>query len=120
MQELTEVKQRLEKAEEQFRRNSQNSSQPPSQDRPGHQPVRQDDLSTEKRRRGGQQGHAGHQRSLVPVDQVDEIVGSDRASAYNWWDPSQRQVCWSHLLRDFQKILERGGESHRIRTNLKL
>jgi transposase len=31
------------------------------------------------------------------------VVGSDRASAYNWLDPTQRQVCWSHLLRDFQK-----------------
>ena len=48
------------------------------------------------------------------------VVGSDRASAYNWLDPSQRQVCWSHLLRDFQKILERGGDSYRIGANLKV
>jgi transposase len=49
----------------------------------------------------------------------DGAVGSDWASAYNWLDPSQRQVCWSHLLRDFQKILERGGDSYRIDVNLK-
>jgi transposase len=48
------------------------------------------------------------------------VVGSDRASAYNWLDPTQRQVCWSHLLRDFQKILERGEDSYRIGANLKL
>ncbi len=42
------------------------------------------------------------------------VVGSDRASAYNWLDPAQRQLCWSHLLRDFQKILERGHESYSI------
>jgi hypothetical protein len=48
------------------------------------------------------------------------VVGSDRASAYNWLDPSQRQLCWSHLLRDFQKILERGGDSYRIGANLKV
>jgi transposase len=29
-------------------------------------------------------------------------------------------LCWSHLLRDFQKILERGGDSYRIGVNLKL
>src|SRR6266542_4019023 len=29
------------------------------------------------------------------------IVGSDRFSAYNSLDPEQRQVCWSHLRRDF-------------------
>lgn len=48
------------------------------------------------------------------------VVGSDRASAYTWLDPSQRQLCWSHLVRDFQKILERGDESYRIGANLKV
>ena len=48
------------------------------------------------------------------------VVGSDRASAYNWLDPAHRQVCWSHLLRDFQKMLERGGDSYRIGANLKV
>lgn len=48
------------------------------------------------------------------------IVGSDRAGSYQWLDPAQRQVCWSHLLRDFQRILERGEPSFVIGTNLKL
>ena len=39
------------------------------------------------------------------------IVGSDRYSAYNGLDPDQRQLCWSHLKRDFQAWVERGGES---------
>ncbi|MBA2371109.1 MAG: IS66 family transposase [Chloroflexi bacterium] len=29
------------------------------------------------------------------------IVGSDRWWAYNTLDPANRQVCWSHLIRDF-------------------
>jgi transposase len=29
------------------------------------------------------------------------IVGSDRFSAYNSLEPERRQVCWSHLRRDF-------------------
>jgi len=41
-------------------------------------------------------------------------VGSDRYSAYNWLDPDQRQVCWSHLKRDFQAFVERGGESKTV------
>jgi hypothetical protein len=49
LQELAEVKQRLEKAQEQLRRDSQNSSQPPSQDKPGHEPVRADDPGRKKR-----------------------------------------------------------------------
>jgi transposase len=46
------------------------------------------------------------------------VAGTDRYSAYTWlvW----RQFCWSHLLRDFQKILERGGDSYLIGWNLKL
>ncbi len=74
VQELAEVKRRLEKAEEQLRRNSQNSSQPPSQDKPDHKPVREDEPGAKVRRRGGQKGHAGHQRPLIPVEQVDKVV----------------------------------------------
>lgn len=42
------------------------------------------------------------------------IVGSDRWSAYNWLDPLRRQLCWAHLKRDFQKLVERGEESQRL------
>jgi transposase len=48
------------------------------------------------------------------------VVGSDRAGSYAWLAVEQRQVCWSHLLRDFQRMLERGAESFPIGTNLKL
>ncbi len=44
----------------------------------------------------------------------DGIVGSDRYSAYNWIDPEKRQVCWAHLKRDFQALVDRGGESKTI------
>jgi transposase len=55
-------------------------------------------------------------RSAAGAEQLlgedyDGIVGSDRYSAYNWLDPLQRQVCWAHLKRDFQALVERGGES---------
>jgi transposase len=36
------------------------------------------------------------------------VVGSDRFSAYNSLDPEQRQVCWSHLRRDFTFHAELG------------
>jgi transposase len=34
-------------------------------------------------------------------DSFTGIVGSDRFSAYNSLEPERRQVCWSHLRRDF-------------------
>lgn len=39
------------------------------------------------------------------------IVGTDRFSGYGWMDPSCRQICWAHLKRDFQALVERGDES---------
>jgi len=57
-------------------------------------------------------GAKGAQRILGTV--VKSIVGSDRWSGYTWLDPHQRQLCWAHLKRDFQALVERGGESERI------
>jgi hypothetical protein len=51
-------------------RNSQNSSQPPSQDRPEQKPAVEPPPPPHQR--GGQPGHRGHHRALV--DEVDEIV----------------------------------------------
>jgi len=44
----------------------------------------------------------------------DGITGSDRWSAYNWLDATRRQLCWAHLVRDFQAFVERTGESATI------
>ena len=42
------------------------------------------------------------------------ILCTDRWSAYNWYDVVLRQLCWSHLTRDFQGFIDRGGEGGRI------
>jgi transposase len=42
------------------------------------------------------------------------ILSSDRWSAYNWLDNRYRQLCWSHLQRDFQAFVERGGDSQAL------
>lgn len=52
-------------------------------------------------------------KQLLGTD-YEGIVGSDRYSAYNWIDPEKRQVCWAHLKRDFQALVDRGGESKTI------
>ena len=46
------------------------------------------------------------------------ILVSDRYSSYNWVDALRRQLCWSHLIRDFVKISERSGQSAKIGTEL--
>lgn len=47
----------------------------------------------------------------------DEFTGyivTDRYNAYHWVDDTQRQFCWAHLGRDFQRVSERPGEAGQI------
>lgn len=39
---------------------------------------------------------------------------SDRWSVYHCLPVSRRQICWAHLKRDFQKLVDRGGPSQSI------
>lgn len=39
-------------------------------------------------------------------DSEDIILVSDRWGGYAWLDATQRQLCWSHLLRDFQSWID--------------
>jgi len=44
------------------------------------------------------------------------VVGLDRWSGYTWLANSERQVCWTHLVRDFTALVERGGGSKALGT----
>ena len=63
--------QRLSKLEEQLQLNSDNSSQPPASDKPRHQREKKGKLPSGKQR-GGQPGHKGQTRPLVPPEGVSE------------------------------------------------
>ncbi len=73
---------------EQLGRNSRNSHLPPSSDGPGarestgSKPAKQG-----QRKRGGQGGHAGRNRELVPEDQVDRVVDHFPELCENCWAP---------------------------------
>jgi transposase len=41
-----------------------------------------------------------------------KVVISDRFKSYNWI--KRRQFCWAHLNRDFQAMVDRGGESAEV------
>jgi transposase len=38
-----------------------------------------------------------------------EVLTSDRAKAYNGHSLQKRQLCWAHLRRDFQAMIDRGN-----------
>src|SRR2546427_8865515 len=42
------------------------------------------------------------------------ILVTDRYSAYNWYPVRWRQLCWAHLLRDFEAMRDRGGQSQEL------
>jgi transposase len=47
-------------------------------------------------------------RALLGAD-FGGILTSDRWSGYGWVPLDQRQVCWAHLARDWQSLVDRGG-----------
>src|SRR5262245_63779763 len=63
---------RVAELECRLNRSSRNSSLPPSQDPPSAPPRPRGKESG--RKRGGQYGHEGRYRRLLPPEQVDEIV----------------------------------------------
>jgi transposase len=44
-------------------------------------------------------------------DDFAGVVGSDRWSAYSRFPAERRALCWAHLKRDFQALVDRGGEA---------
>jgi transposase len=49
---------------------------------------------------------------------VTGFVCSDRWSAYARLSPWCRRICWAHLRRDFQKLVDRGGPAARLGRKL--
>ncbi len=45
---------------------------------------------------------------------ITGIVCSDRWTAYSKLPLKLRQICWAHLKRDFQKLVDRGGPAEAI------
>ena len=68
---------------------------------------------------------AGHRSGEVARallgSESGQVVTSDRFSAYEWMAARWRQICWAHLRRDFQAMIDRGGDGRPIgETLLKL
>ena len=58
--------------------------------------------------RGGQVAHE------LLGERFGGILVTDRYSAYNWYPVRWRQLCWAHLLRDFEAMRARGGCAEEI------
>lgn len=48
-------------------------------------------------------------KTLLGDRKEEQVVVSDRFKSYDWKPTYWRQLCWSHLRRDFQAMIDRGG-----------
>jgi transposase len=49
---------------------------------------------------------------------VDRLLVTDRWGSYSWVSAKQRQLCWSHLKRDFKSFLDYGDQARRLGEQL--
>jgi transposase len=50
--------------------------------------------------------------------QAGPIAVTDRLGSYDWIAAASRQICWSHLRRDFQAMIDRGDAAEPIGKKL--
>lgn len=68
---ISDLQQRIEDLEARLRKDSSNSSKPPSSDPPWKPPAERRQPGT--RKRGGQPGHDGHKRAVLAPDDVVDV-----------------------------------------------
>jgi transposase len=47
-----------------------------------------------------------------------QVITTDRYKGYLWLPLRQRQICWAHLIRDFQAMVDRADEGSRVGQEL--
>ena len=85
---IDELTQLVLTLKEQLDKNSSNSSKPPSSDSPADRAERAGKKTKSGKKRGGQPGHSGSTRELVPPEQVSQFENLF---------PSQCENCWAAL-----------------------
>lgn len=62
----------------------------------------------------GSRSRAAFQHWLDPK----KTVTTDRYCVYSYLSPERRQLCWAHLRRDFQAMIDRGNAGQKIGRDL--
>ncbi len=83
-EEISALKKQVAELLEKLNQDSSNSHKPPSTDPPGNRKQRRA-KAKKKRKRGGQKGHKGSHRELLPPDQVDETINHYPPECENCW-----------------------------------
>jgi len=73
---IRKLKEVIAKLKERLGQTSKNSSKPPSSDPPWirNQGPSKASQATQRRKPGAQKGHPGHQRTLIPIENVQQVI----------------------------------------------
>lgn len=85
--EITALKAQVAELLERLNQNSSNSHKPPSSDPPANRKQRRAKAKDKRRKRGGQKGHKGSRRELLPPEQVDQVVDHFPNECEDCWRP---------------------------------
>lgn len=84
---IVALEERVAELLEKLNQNSSNSHKPPSSDPPGNRQERRAKAKEKRRKRGGQKGHKGARRDLLPPEQVNEFFHHFPKECENCWKP---------------------------------
>jgi transposase len=99
LKEVEALRAEIKSLREQLNTNSKNSSKPPSQD--PFRPKR--DTPPSGRKQGGQPGHPGHNRALVPPDQVAKMIDLFPLSCPNC---ANTELSSSPISIEYRQVIE--------------
>lgn len=101
-------------------RDSSNSSKPPSSDGPAAKPKARRPVKSKKRKPGGQPGHKGANRDLIPIEEINEVIPvfpdtCDHCGAALTQEPNSVQSngkYWRHQVLDIPEPKQEVTEYH--------
>jgi len=123
VQVLLQMSARIEELERKvalLTRDSSNSSKPPSSDGPAAKPRARPPMKSRKRKPGGQPGHKGANRDLIPTEEAEQVIAvfpeaCDRCGAVFIPEPSADQPTgkyWRHQVIDIPESKPEVTEYH--------
>jgi transposase len=94
-EEIVQLKALVLELQEQLNRHSGNSSKPPSSDSPSQREKNRQKRKRRatKKRRGGQPGHKGRCREMLPEDEVDTFRDHYPGQCENCWQALPKEPC---------------------------
>lgn len=59
---------------------------------------------------------SSHSAKVILGEDYSGVVVSDQCPSYNWIPQGQRQLCWSHIIRNLQQIADYSGGGYTARV----